>query len=179
MADELIDICDEDNKPLGVQKTKGEAHEKGLWHRACHIWIFNSRGEMLLQLRAKEKRLFPDMWDAAVGGHIAAGEEALTTAVREAEEELGLVIAAEDLEFFKIFKKEITRGEIKNKEFYYDYIFRYDGPSDDLRLQKEEVQAVKFVPIQKLEDDLIAEPEKYVPHGDYWFEVIKEIKRKI
>jgi len=37
LADELIDIYDEDNKPTGVQKMKSEAHRQGLWHRAAHI----------------------------------------------------------------------------------------------------------------------------------------------
>ena len=59
MADELIDIYDENNKPLGIQKMKSEAHRDGLWHRASHVWIYNSKGEILLQLRAKNKELWP------------------------------------------------------------------------------------------------------------------------
>jgi len=52
-----------------------------------------------LQLRAKNKKLFPNKWDVSVGGHISAGEEPLTTAVRETKEELGLEISREDLVF--------------------------------------------------------------------------------
>ena len=58
MADELIDICDENNNLIDIQKMKSEAHKDGLWHRASHIWIYNSNGEILLQLRAKEKPLY-------------------------------------------------------------------------------------------------------------------------
>ena len=54
MVDELIDIFDENNNALNVQKMKSEAHKLGLWHRASHIWIYNSSGEILLQLRAKK-----------------------------------------------------------------------------------------------------------------------------
>jgi isopentenyldiphosphate isomerase len=62
MAQELLDIVDEDNKLLGIKKSKVEAHEKGLWHRNAHIWIYNSKGEVLLQLRAKDKIFLPNMW---------------------------------------------------------------------------------------------------------------------
>ena len=92
MADELIDICDENNNLINVQKTKSEAHKNGLWHRASHIWIYNSNGEILLQLRAKEKPLYPDMWDISAAGHISAGEDPITSGLREVKEEIGLEI---------------------------------------------------------------------------------------
>ncbi len=58
MVDELIDICDENNNLLKIQKMKSEAHRDGLWHRTSHVWIYNSNGEILLQLRAKTKTFF-------------------------------------------------------------------------------------------------------------------------
>ncbi len=82
MADELIDIVDENNKLTGVRKMKSEAHKKGLWHRASHVWIYNSKNELLIQLRAKDKVTDADRWDMAAAGHVGAGEETLATAVR-------------------------------------------------------------------------------------------------
>ena len=90
MADELIDICDKNNNHINIQKMKSEAHKDGLWHRASHIWIYNSNGEILLQLRAKEKELYPDMWDISAAGHVSAGEEPIVSGLREVKEELGL-----------------------------------------------------------------------------------------
>lgn len=69
MADELIDIFDENNNPRGIQKLKSEAHKEGIWHRAVHIWIYNLKGEILLQLRSKNKELYPDRWDVSAAGH--------------------------------------------------------------------------------------------------------------
>ncbi|MDO8524701.1 MAG: NUDIX domain-containing protein [bacterium] len=179
MAEELIDIYNQDNEPTGLLELKSKAHEKGLWHRASHIWIYNSKGEILLQLRAKPKKVFPNKWDVSAAGHIAAGEEPVTAAIRETEEELGLKINKEDLEFLMAYKKELISGEIDNKEFYYVYLFRYDGSIASLVLQTEEVDDVDFFPIAKLEEELKSKPEKFVPHGDYWFFMIEKIKKRL
>ncbi|MFH0740167.1 MAG: NUDIX domain-containing protein [bacterium] len=179
MAEELIDIYNQDNELVGLLELKSKAHEKGLWHRASHIWIYNSKGEILLQLRAKTKKLFPNKWDVSAAGHIAAGEDPLATAIRETKEELGLEVCNKDLEFITIYQKEITLGGISNKEFYYVYLYKYDGSPSSLVLQTDEVSEIKFVPIEELEKELKNNPEKFTPHGDYWFLMIEKIKEKI
>ena len=178
MADELIDICDENNNLLGIKKMKSEAHKNGLWHRASHIWIYNSTGEILLQLRAKEKPLYPDMWDISAAGHISADEDPVTAGLREVEEEIGLKLKKEDLYFFTIRKHKAIFRDIKNNEFYYIYFFMFDEEIRQLKLQKEEVQKIQFFPIDKIEEELKTNMGKYVPHGDYWFDVLNEIKKK-
>lgn len=179
MADELIDICDENNNLLNIQKMKNEAHKNGLWHRASHIWIYNSNGEILLQLRAKEKPLYPNMWDISVAGHISTGEDPIISGLREVEEEIGLELKKEDLNFWMIRKVKAIFREIKNNEFYYVYFFKFDGDINQLKLQKEEVQRIQFLPIDKIEEELKINPKKYVPHGKYWFEVINELKNRL
>jgi isopentenyl-diphosphate Delta-isomerase len=179
MADELIDICDENNYLLDIQKMKSEAHKNGLWHRASHIWIYNSKGEVLLQLRAKEKLLYPDMWDVSAAGHVGAGEDPNISGLREVEEEIGLEPKEESLNFWMIRKVKAIFREIINNEFYYVYFFKFDGDIAQLKLQKEEVQKIQFFLIDKVEEDLKINPDKYVPHGDYWFEVLAEIKKKL
>ena len=179
MADELIDICDENNNLLGIQKMKSEAHRDGLWHRASHIWIYNSSREILLQLRAKEKPLYPDMWDISAAGHISAGEDPITSGLREVEEEIGLKLKKGDLDFFMIRKHKAIFRDIQNNEFYYVYFFKFDGDINQLKLQKEEVQKIQFLPIDKIEEELKTNTDRYVPHGDYWFEVLNEVKKKL
>jgi isopentenyldiphosphate isomerase len=122
MADEPIDICDEENNLTGVQKMKSEAHRDGLWHRNSHIWIYNSKGEILLQLRAKNKIFFPDVWDISVAGHVDLGEDPIVSGIREAKEEIGLEIKPENLSFFQIKKTQTIFKNIKNNEFYYVYL---------------------------------------------------------
>ena len=179
MADELIDICDESNNLTDVQKAKSEAHKDGLWHRAAHIWIYNSKGEILLQLRAKEKLLYPDMWDVSVAGHVSAGEDTVTSGLREIEEEIGLKVKQEDLQFFNIRKTKALYRDIKNNEFYYVYFFKFDGDIKKFKLQDAEVQKIQLFSVSEIEEELKINTEKYAPHGDYWFEVLNEVKRKL
>jgi len=179
MSEELIDICDEKNNLLGIQKEKSVAHKEGLWHRASHIWIYNKKGEILLQLRAKNKSLFPGVWDVSVGGHISAGEDPLTTALREVEEEIGLVVKEEDLEFWEIRTQNLVSGDLKNNEFMYVYLVEFNGDISGLKLQKEEVEKIAFIPVETIERELITEPQKYLPHGQYWNDILDAVKKKL
>ncbi len=178
MADELIDIYDENNNSLEIWKMKHEAHQDGLWHRAAHIWVYNSQGEILLQLRAKNKKLYPAVWDCSSAGHVSLGEEPVVSGIREAKEEIGLSIKKEDLEFFKIFKREQVYQNMADKEFYYAYFYKYDGDIANLKLQKEEVEEVRFLPVLDFEEEIKKHPEKYLSPGSYWFEIVKEFKRR-
>ncbi|MGV8168702.1 MAG: NUDIX hydrolase [Candidatus Nanoarchaeia archaeon] len=175
MTDELIDIFNAQNNNSKVAKMKSEAHKKGLWHRATHIWLYNSNGDLLLQLRAKEKSLYPDMWDVSVGGHVSAGEEPITSGIRELKEELGLKAREKDLVFFGIRKVNHIYKKINNKEFLYVYLLKYDGDIKKLKLQKEEVQKIKFFSQEELKKDVKNNPHKFLPHGTYWNEIMREV----
>jgi isopentenyl-diphosphate delta-isomerase type 1 len=177
MPDDIIDICDEQNKITGKRTTTIHAHDTGLWHRASHIWIYNAKGEILLQLRAKDKRMYPSVWDISAAGHVSAGEEPMETALRELEEELSIKARQSDMHFSKIKKVSIVFNKLRNNEFYYVYFLRFDGDIKKLRLQEDEVQAIRFVSIKDLKKELKNNPEKFVPHGKYWDEVMEEVKR--
>jgi isopentenyldiphosphate isomerase len=180
MADELIDIVDENNNLTGEQKMKSEAHRDGLWHRAAHIWIYNSKGEALLQLRAKEKELWPDMWDLSAAGHVGAGEEPIVSGLREIQEELGLDIKVEDMEFYKVIPEKVKFNKVDNNEFHYVYLLKYDGDITGLRIQEEELQKIEFVPIETVKKDFVENPEKYCPHEEgYWEEMLNAMEEKI
>ena len=101
MADELIDILDETGKVIR-QEEKGKAHKLGSWHQTAHIWIYNSKKQVLLQKRSKNKDSHPGLWDIPVGGHFQVGEKPKQAAVREATEEIGLRIKPESLKKIKI-----------------------------------------------------------------------------
>lgn len=87
---ELLDIVDNNDVVIG-QATRAECHTNtALIHRAAHVLVFNSSGELLLQKRSADKDIQPDKWDSSVGGHLAQGESYLAAAYREMAEELGL-----------------------------------------------------------------------------------------
>jgi len=176
MADELIDIYDEANNFTGVRKMKSEAHKDGLYHRTAHVWVYNGKGEVLLQLRAKSVPFFPGKWDMSAGGHINTGEEEKESALRELKEELGLSATEIDLKFFKIKRVRNVFRKMINNEFFYIYFLKCSNNLNTFQLQAEEVQEVKFYPIDQLEQRLKTNSDEFCPHGDYWSEVINYIR---
>jgi len=86
---ELFDVCDEHDRVVG-QAPRGEVHARGLLHRAVHIFVFNSRGELLLHRRSFQKDEYPLRITSSASGHLGVGEDYATAARRELAEELGL-----------------------------------------------------------------------------------------
>lgn len=160
---ELIDILDEQGNNTGEKKTKPEAHSKGLWHRAVHVWIVNSKNEVLLQRRGETLVNFPDMWDISVAGHVSAGEEPVVSALREMQEEVGLNLNAEQLK--KI--GEIKVQAVLNDNTYFDnefdtvFIVNLDIEPKSLKMDSREVKDLRYIPVQELKKWT----EDYQKHG--------------
>src|SRR5512133_143627 len=97
MPEEMIDLLRDDGTPLGRAKAKSLVHRDGDLHRTAHLWIVDSARRVLLQLRAATKVNHPSLWDVSVAGHVDAGETAVDAAIREAREEIGIALRAEEL----------------------------------------------------------------------------------
>jgi isopentenyldiphosphate isomerase len=143
-VDELLDILDESGRPTGEVVPKGEAHRLGLWHRCFHCWICGSDpggSYLLLQRRAGTKDTWPNYLDVTAAGHLAAGEETLD-GLREVEEELGLRVEPDRLVPLgtRRVEQEIPGGF--DRELHEVFLLFDATPLRDLRLQKEEVEAV-------------------------------------
>src|SRR5437773_10117857 len=89
MPEEIFDVVNEHDEVIG-QKPRSEIHRLKLNHRAVHVLVFNSRGELFLQKRSMKKDCFPGVWDSSASGHLASGESYDACAVRELREEIGL-----------------------------------------------------------------------------------------
>jgi isopentenyldiphosphate isomerase len=85
-AEELLNIYDAEGRVVGARPRRA-AKASGLAVGAVNILVLNERGEVLLQRRPRDKEN-GGHWDKSVGGHVSAGEEFDTTAVRESGEEL-------------------------------------------------------------------------------------------
>ena len=86
---ELFDVVDEQNAVIR-QASRHEVHTQKLRHRAVHIFVFNSRGDLFLQKRSRWKDANPGRWDSSAAGHVNAGHGYDETAARELQEELGV-----------------------------------------------------------------------------------------
>jgi isopentenyl-diphosphate Delta-isomerase len=86
---EILEIVDCDDRVTG-SGTRREIHEKGLLHRAVHVFVFNTAGEIFIQRRSAAKDRHPLKLDSSAAGHVDPGESYEITAQRELEEELGI-----------------------------------------------------------------------------------------
>lgn len=124
MQQEEVILVDEADTAVGTME-KMEAHRKALLHRAFSVFIFNSKGEMLLQQRAAEKYHSAGLWTNACCSHPRPGEETHAAAVRRLKEELGFTTHLEKV-FDFTYRSEYDNGLT---EFEFDHVFigMYDG----------------------------------------------------
>lgn len=171
---ELVDVYDSIvGSKTGEVISKDEAHSKGIWHSAIHILIINKdKNKILLQKRCADKKLYPNRWDISVGGHISSGEEPLTSAHRELEEELGLNPEKLEFKFIKRIKEEFINNGVNSKEFVYIYLIEEDINIKDIVLQKEEVSEAKW--FSKEEFYKLIEKKQIINHYQE-FELLRNI----
>jgi isopentenyldiphosphate isomerase len=89
MSEEIFDVVNERDEVIDA-KPRSYVHANGLLHRAVHVLVFNSRGEIFLQKRSMKKDRQPGVWDSSCSGHVDSGETYDETAGRELREEIGL-----------------------------------------------------------------------------------------
>lgn len=165
---EYIDVLDKDGNKTGQIKSKPDIHKEGDWHKAVHIWILNLRNELLIQRRSAAKENYPNLWDISVAGHVSAGEDSITSGLREIEEEIGVNLNSEDFEYlFTVAEQAVLNdGTYVDNEIHDVYLVRADIDISDITMQKEEVAEVKFVDFQDLKKQIASNPSDFVPHRE-------------
>lgn len=146
MTEELIDVVDEQGVTLLTVK-RAEVHgNPSLLHKVVHVLVFNSSGELLLQKRALSKDVAPGLWDTSVGGHISPGEDTMTAAFREMEEELGV---------FPLAPPEYLYSYIHSNQYESELVYTFktvhNGP---FRYNQEEIDEVRFWKFADIETSL-------------------------
>ncbi len=162
--DELLILVDEMDRPLGFE-TKSEIHARGLLHRAFSIFVFNSKGELLLQCRAKSKYHSAGLWTNTCCGHPVKGENISDAAKRRLNEEMNMTVPLEEICVFT-YTARFENGLIENEV---DHIFY--GVSDESPVPNpNEVEKWKYSSAAVLKNDIKMNPEKYTA----WFKIAME-----
>ncbi|WP_308992024.1 NUDIX domain-containing protein [Mariniflexile litorale] len=173
--DEYIDIVDKQGNPTGKSELKSIVHQKGYFHHTSHVWFYTKNGEVLLSQRSAKKTICPLMWDVSVAGHIDAGETPKQAAIREAEEEIGLIISENKLQSIGVFEcfQTYDNGMVDN-EFHNTFIAEISVPLSKLTLQEEEVEALKFVTLDAFKKLIknIGEDNHFVPSNKAYYELV-------
>ncbi len=152
-----ITFVDDNDNVIGAG-TKEEASLKGFGRRLIRIFLFNSKGELLVQKRADNLKAYPGRWENSVAGHVDEGEEYITAAHRELEEELG-VRGVTLRELKKLKFESPTKPGVQH--FHMNYALTYDGA---LMPNKEEISELKWMLPAEVSLLMDQGPEKFAPN---------------
>jgi isopentenyl-diphosphate Delta-isomerase len=166
MNETFVILVDEKDNPLGLME-KLEAHRKGLLHRAISVFIFNSRGEWILQKRAHDKYHSKGLWTNTCCTHPLPEESAIEAAGRRLTEEMGLTCSLQKL--FSFTYKEMLDNDLT--EYEYDHVFIGVTDTEPV-INTSEVVAWKKMSYDELHNDIISNPDNYT----FWF---KEIHKRV
>ena len=160
MTDRVV-LVDADDNAIGTAD-KLEAHRAGRLHRAFSVFVFNDRGEMLLQQRAGDKYHSGGLWSNACCSHPGPGEDVASAARWRLQEEMGFTCPVEHVSAM-VYRADVGGGLV---EYEYDHLFvgRWTGrPSPD----PTEVEDWRWVPIDELKEEVARHPRRFT----YWFRV--------
>lgn len=158
---EMVILVDPQDRQIGVEE-KLKAHREGKLHRAFSVFVFNEKGEMLLQQRAWHKYHSGGLWTNACCSHPRPGEALEQAAARRLQEEMGFSCPLHRA-FQFIYKAELDGGLIEH-ELDHVFVGTYNGT---IQPNINEVAAFRWHPVLTIENDLKQSLEKYT----VWFKL--------
>lgn len=152
------------DEPIG-EMNKLEAHQKGILHRAFSIFLLNTKGEMLIHQRAKEKYHGANLWTNACCSHPQLNENIKDSALERLEYEMGISSNIKKV-FSFIYNIPVENNLIEHEldHVFIGYVDREPIPNPS------EVQNFKWVDISTLLLDIKKNPDDYT----HWFKMALE-----
>ncbi|WP_206663715.1 isopentenyl-diphosphate Delta-isomerase [Pelotomaculum schinkii] len=158
---EYVILVDENDNSVGIAE-KIDAHKNPKLHRAFSIFIFNSKGKLLIQQRAENKYHCPGMWANTCCSHPRPGESLEKAAHRRLQEEMGF-----DTKMVKsfafIYKAQFDNG-LTEEEYDHIFVGKWDGTP---KINVTEVADYKWISEDILREDIKKNPAIYTP----WFKI--------
>lgn len=162
MKEEKVILVNTKDEPIGLMP-KMEAHEKACLHRAFSVFIFNTKGELMLQQRALHKYHSPGLWTNTCCSHQRQGESNLAAGQRRLKEEMGLIVPLEEV-FSFIYKAPFDNGLTEHELDHVMIGYTEETP----QINPDEVAAWKWLSMPLIEADMTRHPAHYTA----WFKII-------
>jgi isopentenyl-diphosphate delta-isomerase len=158
---EKVILVNKKDEEVGVEE-KIKVHKEGKLHRCFSIFIFNSKGELLIQQRAKSKYHSALLWSNTCCSHPRPNEKLIEAAKRRLKEEMGIATNLKEILSF-IYKAKV--GDLIEHEFDHIFLGKFNGkPNSD----PNEVENWQWISPKELKKDIKKNPKKYTP----WFKII-------
>ncbi|MCL2227352.1 MAG: methyltransferase domain-containing protein [Oscillospiraceae bacterium] len=145
---ELWDVLDENGNMTGRVHERGKPMKRGEYHLVVHVWVMNSKNEFLISKRTPNKNPFPNMWECT-GGSAVAGDDSMVTAIKEVNEELGVVLKPKNGQRLKRYVENFENG---SGHFVDVWIFRQEVDLSEISFQPDETCDAMLADKAKIED---------------------------
>ncbi|MCK9351605.1 MAG: isopentenyl-diphosphate Delta-isomerase [Candidatus Paceibacterota bacterium] len=159
---EQVILVDENDAPIGICEKIAAHQNGGQLHRAISIFVFSSKGEMLLQQRAKKKYHCGGLWTNTCCSHPRPGESTEDAAHRRLKEEMGFDCPLSEIYSFT-YRTEFTNG-LTEHEYDHVLVGVWDGIPE---MNREEADGWKYAAPESILGDMRVHPEQYTS----WFKI--------
>jgi 8-oxo-dGTP pyrophosphatase MutT (NUDIX family) len=146
---EVWDVLDADGNKTGRYHERGKPMASGDYHLVVHVWKHNGKGEWLINRRALNRGTSIDGYWETTGGAALVGDDSLTAALREAKEELGLML---DPKKGTLFHRIPRHGDDGRTWFQDAWVFEHDCPIEDVQYQKSETCDAMWASADKIRE---------------------------
>lgn len=163
---DLIDVLDETGMRTGEVLSREEIHRLGKLHRAVHFYLFDMKGNILLQRRPDNVDHYPNKFSISLTGHINNGEFSYQALKREIKEELGICPDTDNLNinFMFSFRQDARlRTDYIDRQFHDVYFCQHDFQLRDIKYNPGEVSEIKLVPFAHFQKMVKAKSSELVP----------------
>jgi len=152
---QTYEVLDDHGMPTGQLKDREIIHKQQLWHAVVHVWIINSRGEILLKLRSPNVELSPNVWDVSIGSHVKPGEDPMDAALRCLQEKLHLPEVKENLKhLFNILCANPLPDGTHHNVLGHVYLVQRDIDLSAIEFDTSEISQLAWVPMMQLMSDM-------------------------
>jgi len=136
---EIFDAFDKNGIALGYDLIRGDSIPKGVYHKIVQIYTMDEKNRILITQRHPLKH-FGYYWEITAGS-VIKGEDELSAAVRELEEETGIKALKENLSLVQSF--------LGKTSIWYTYIHKVDMKNHVIQLCENETVDYRFISLDE------------------------------
>lgn len=164
MDNQKLNIVNEIGEIIG-EDIRENIHNKGLLHREIHIWFYTLQREIIFQHREKNKDTYPNLLDAAVGGHVEIEMNYESAALQELKEETGINTTKDKLTFIQMVRSKTYDSTTNktNNAIRAIYAYRYDGRVENLKIEKGKAVRFEAWPLDKIFNISKEDRKRFIP----------------